>query len=178
MVHRTWPTGPSAQLSKAVTRLVTNHLRVAAAWRVSARPAARAARAVQCHASMKALIFDCDGVILESEDLHRRAYNATFRHFKVKCGETAAYSDSRLLRRRLGAPRVVGCQTRPHGLGHLSATPPLSQGRQGARDTALLVLGGSVPQDQDYVPNALLLLLPPGACLFLCRWAARPSGVG
>lgn len=78
-----------------------NHLRVAAARRVSARPAARAARAVQCHASMKALIFDCDGVILESEDLHRRAYNATFKHFKVKCGEAAAYGHSRLLRRRL-----------------------------------------------------------------------------
>lgn len=27
------------------------------------------------------------GVILESEDLHRRAYNATFDHFNVQCGE-------------------------------------------------------------------------------------------
>jgi len=35
---------------------------------------------------MKALVFDCDGVILESEDLHRRAYNATFENFGVKCG--------------------------------------------------------------------------------------------
>lgn len=26
------------------------------------------------------------GVILESEDLHRRAYNATFQHFNVQCG--------------------------------------------------------------------------------------------
>ncbi|KAH7422219.1 hypothetical protein KP509_13G097400 [Ceratopteris richardii] len=34
-------------------------------------------------ASLQALIFDCDGVILESEDLHRRAYNATFAHFNV-----------------------------------------------------------------------------------------------
>jgi hypothetical protein len=25
------------------------------------------------------------GVILESEDLHRRAYNATWEHFKVQC---------------------------------------------------------------------------------------------
>jgi phosphoglycolate phosphatase-like HAD superfamily hydrolase len=32
------------------------------------------------------VIFDCDGVILESEDLHRRAYNAAFEHFSVKCG--------------------------------------------------------------------------------------------
>lgn len=34
---------------------------------------------------MKCLIFDCDGVILESEDLHRRAYNAVFEHFHVQC---------------------------------------------------------------------------------------------
>lgn len=39
-----------------------------------------------CEASLDALIFDCDGVILESEDLHRRAYNLTFEHFNVKCG--------------------------------------------------------------------------------------------
>ncbi|KAL2612664.1 hypothetical protein R1flu_024356 [Riccia fluitans] len=38
-----------------------------------------------CKASLDALIFDCDGVILESEDLHRRAYNLTFKHFNVKC---------------------------------------------------------------------------------------------
>ncbi|KAL3701438.1 hypothetical protein R1sor_019460 [Riccia sorocarpa] len=38
-----------------------------------------------CKASLDALIFDCDGVILESEDLHRRAYNLTFEHFNVKC---------------------------------------------------------------------------------------------
>eukprot|EP00897_Mesotaenium_endlicherianum_P000567 jgi/Mesen1/10510/ME000083S10017 len=36
-------------------------------------------------AALDALIFDCDGVILESEDLHRRAYNATFEHFNVQC---------------------------------------------------------------------------------------------
>ena len=39
---------------------------------------------------IKALVFDCDGVILESEDLHRTAYNATFEHFGVRCpGEKA-----------------------------------------------------------------------------------------
>lgn len=32
-----------------------------------------------------ALIFDCDGVIVESEDIHRRAYNAAFEHFDVRC---------------------------------------------------------------------------------------------
>ncbi|EIE19257.1 HAD-like protein [Coccomyxa subellipsoidea C-169] len=34
---------------------------------------------------LKALIFDCDGVILLSEDLHRVAYNAAFEHFQIKC---------------------------------------------------------------------------------------------
>ncbi|XP_039053429.1 haloacid dehalogenase-like hydrolase domain-containing protein At4g39970 [Hibiscus syriacus] len=35
--------------------------------------------------SLQALIFDCDGVILESEHLHRQAYNDAFAHFNVCC---------------------------------------------------------------------------------------------
>ncbi|XP_021273605.1 haloacid dehalogenase-like hydrolase domain-containing protein At4g39970 [Herrania umbratica] len=35
--------------------------------------------------SLQALIFDCDGVILESEHLHRQAYNDAFYHFNVRC---------------------------------------------------------------------------------------------
>lgn len=50
------------------------------------RRARSRASAVVTHAALKALVFDCDGVILESEDLHRRAYNATFDHFNVVCG--------------------------------------------------------------------------------------------
>ncbi|GAQ84818.1 Haloacid dehalogenase-like hydrolase (HAD)-superfamily hydrolase subfamily IA [Klebsormidium nitens] len=38
-----------------------------------------------CCAALKALVFDCDGVILESEDLHREAYNAAFKEFDVRC---------------------------------------------------------------------------------------------
>ncbi|XP_010937415.3 haloacid dehalogenase-like hydrolase domain-containing protein At4g39970 [Elaeis guineensis] len=34
---------------------------------------------------LQALIFDCDGVILESEHLHRQAYNEAFAHFAVRC---------------------------------------------------------------------------------------------
>jgi hypothetical protein len=30
-----------------------------------------------------ALLFDCDGVILETEELHRLAYNEAFRHFHL-----------------------------------------------------------------------------------------------
>ncbi|XP_038881810.1 haloacid dehalogenase-like hydrolase domain-containing protein At4g39970 [Benincasa hispida] len=36
-------------------------------------------------AALQALIFDCDGVILESEHLHRQAYNDAFAHFDVRC---------------------------------------------------------------------------------------------
>ncbi|KAI4385250.1 hypothetical protein MLD38_003299 [Melastoma candidum] len=35
--------------------------------------------------ALKALIFDCGGVILESEHLHQQAYNDTFSDFNVKC---------------------------------------------------------------------------------------------
>ncbi|XP_007047904.2 PREDICTED: haloacid dehalogenase-like hydrolase domain-containing protein At4g39970 [Theobroma cacao] len=35
--------------------------------------------------SLQALILDCDGVILESEHLHRQAYNDAFSHFNVRC---------------------------------------------------------------------------------------------
>ncbi|KAF8747760.1 hypothetical protein HU200_013168 [Digitaria exilis] len=35
--------------------------------------------------SLDALIFDCDGVILESEHLHRQAYNDAFAHFGLRC---------------------------------------------------------------------------------------------
>ena len=34
-----------------------------------------------------ALLFDCDGVIIETEELHRLAYNAAFKEFKLKIGD-------------------------------------------------------------------------------------------
>ncbi|KAK3123723.1 hypothetical protein QOZ80_8AG0635100 [Eleusine coracana subsp. coracana] len=40
--------------------------------------------------SLDALIFDCDGVILESEHLHRQAYNDAFAHFGVRCALDSA----------------------------------------------------------------------------------------
>jgi len=33
-----------------------------------------------------ALLFDCDGVIIETEELHRLAYNAAFKEFKLQIG--------------------------------------------------------------------------------------------
>mmetsp|Transcript_22652 Transcript_22652/g.55892 ORF Transcript_22652/g.55892 Transcript_22652/m.55892 type:complete len:319 (+) Transcript_22652:221-1177(+) len=40
-----------------------------------------------------ALIFDCDGVIIESEGLHRDAYNAMFREFAIPYEWTPEYYD-------------------------------------------------------------------------------------
>ncbi|KAL3701432.1 hypothetical protein R1sor_019454 [Riccia sorocarpa] len=47
-----------------------------------------------CKASLDALTFDCDGVILESEDLHRPASNLTFEHFSVKSDSKLVDSDT------------------------------------------------------------------------------------
>ncbi|KAK4760963.1 hypothetical protein SAY87_005856 [Trapa incisa] len=51
--------------------------------RLICRPRPRASLSVSC--ALRALIFDCDGVILESEHLHRQAYNDAFAHFNVRC---------------------------------------------------------------------------------------------
>jgi hypothetical protein len=64
--------GPSRWLCRA-----RRHQRGAASC------AAAAARDATGGATLKALLWDCDGVILESEDLHRRAYNAVFKHYDV-----------------------------------------------------------------------------------------------
>ncbi|XP_006659518.2 haloacid dehalogenase-like hydrolase domain-containing protein At4g39970 [Oryza brachyantha] len=51
---------------------------------------ASAASSSSSATSLDALIFDCDGVILESEHLHRQAYNDAFAHFGVSCDPAAA----------------------------------------------------------------------------------------
>ncbi|CAL1377661.1 unnamed protein product [Linum trigynum] len=62
---------PTNQLSRAKTRYPF--------------PAGGKRLAVSANSALKALIFDCDGVILESEDLHRQAYNDAFAYFNVRC---------------------------------------------------------------------------------------------
>ena len=52
---------------------------------ISSRPFIPKATTSDQELPIDALIFDCDGVIVESEDIHRRAYNATFEHFDVRC---------------------------------------------------------------------------------------------
>lgn len=44
---------------------------------------AKKPNSVSVSCCFQALIFDCDGVILESEHLHRQAYNDAFAHFNV-----------------------------------------------------------------------------------------------
>mmetsp|Transcript_43382 Transcript_43382/g.169780 ORF Transcript_43382/g.169780 Transcript_43382/m.169780 type:complete len:286 (-) Transcript_43382:3320-4177(-) len=56
------------------------------------RAVSRQSALVCCKAS-QALIFDCDGVILESESLHRDAYNQVFREFDVEYEWTPEYYD-------------------------------------------------------------------------------------
>lgn len=41
------------------------------------------ASAYSAYSPRFALLFDCDGVILETEELHRLAYNDAFRHFEL-----------------------------------------------------------------------------------------------
>ncbi|KAF8411440.1 hypothetical protein HHK36_003989 [Tetracentron sinense] len=44
---------------------------------------------ISASSALQSLIFDCDGVILESEHLHRQAYNDAFLHFNVRSPSSA-----------------------------------------------------------------------------------------
>ena len=44
-----------------------------------------------------ALLFDCDGVILETEELHRRAYNTAFAEFNLTIDGVPVVWDVRTL---------------------------------------------------------------------------------
>ncbi|XP_010431980.1 PREDICTED: haloacid dehalogenase-like hydrolase domain-containing protein At4g39970 [Camelina sativa] len=65
------------------SRSVYSKTRVSPVSALSSSPPAR---------SLEALIFDCDGVILESENLHRQAYNDAFSHFDVRCPPSSSES--------------------------------------------------------------------------------------
>lgn len=72
---------PVGALLALAGAFVSPRLATQAARRVSASPRARAFAAASPE---WALLFDCDGVILESEALHREAYNAVFREFDAE----------------------------------------------------------------------------------------------
>ena len=85
------PAGVAARVvlrgSGAEQLMLAKHAAGAAGLSIGRRHLRRAALKASCAASngatLKALLWDCDGVILESEDLHRRAYNAVFKHYNV-----------------------------------------------------------------------------------------------
>ncbi|KAM7275309.1 hypothetical protein ACFE04_017175 [Oxalis oulophora] len=52
---------------------------------ITRRKPVRVSASSSSQSPLKALIFDCDGVILESEHLHQQAYNDAFAHFNVRC---------------------------------------------------------------------------------------------
>uniref|UniRef100_A0A0E0QKH2 Haloacid dehalogenase-like hydrolase domain-containing protein n=1 Tax=Oryza rufipogon TaxID=4529 RepID=A0A0E0QKH2_ORYRU len=79
---------PSAVLSPP-RRLATLRCLGYARRRAQARHVVACASAASA-GSLDALIFDCDGVILESEHLHRQAYNDAFAHFGVSCEPASA----------------------------------------------------------------------------------------
>ena len=58
------------------------------ALRLGAAPTVRAAATKNCAAQMGAnkgaLLFDCDGVLVETEELHRVAYNMAFDEFGLE----------------------------------------------------------------------------------------------
>ncbi|KAJ4950564.1 hypothetical protein NE237_027396 [Protea cynaroides] len=59
-------------------------------FRIRSRSSSNKSRSVTASSVLQALIFDCDGVILESEHLHREAYNDAFAHFNVRCPSSAS----------------------------------------------------------------------------------------
>ncbi|KAL6859064.1 hypothetical protein ACP4OV_018066 [Aristida adscensionis] len=77
--HRFGPRSPPRAIPIPAARLRLAPPRLVVAASASASPAPPSA------SSLDALIFDCDGVILESENLHRQAYNDAFAHFGVRC---------------------------------------------------------------------------------------------
>jgi len=90
----------AALCAPASCLLAARHSRASAGRQLRApKPRAEVCRScTRTSASLKALLFDCDGVILESEELHRRAYNAVFEHYAVTVGGaqtvwTEAYYD-------------------------------------------------------------------------------------
>ena len=173
-----------------------------AAVRGSARPPARV-RCQPVSASLKALLFDCDGVILErcespyagqrrgrrttglpaadrcrSEDLHRRAYNAVFKHYNVlvdgKVRDLVQHSSSRLRfllthpRHRLlsGVRSTMTCSRTRSAVGNrrCAGAPCLTNSVGGTVPT--------LPRLGECAPPHANPTVPAGTS---ARWAGRPA---
>ncbi|KAG2711936.1 hypothetical protein I3843_04G094200 [Carya illinoinensis] len=87
------PLSPSSFSSSAAANyLLPNSLHYATTLRLpTLRKSFTSEKRLSVSSSYKfqALVFDCDGVILESEHLHRQAYNDAFAHFNVRCPSSA-----------------------------------------------------------------------------------------
>lgn len=84
--------------------------------------------------TLKALVFDVDGTLAETEELHRRAFNDTFADYEFPWrwsrGSTASFSPS-------PAARSASCITSSATRAAIStASPPSSPRRTGARPGA------------------------------------------
>ncbi|PON90923.1 HAD-like domain containing protein [Trema orientale] len=74
-----WPLSHSKLRSRTSTKKKSLNL-----WRPLLVSASASASPSPCCSGPRALIFNCDGVILESEHLHRQAYNDAFAYFNVR----------------------------------------------------------------------------------------------
>ncbi|XP_051141533.1 haloacid dehalogenase-like hydrolase domain-containing protein At4g39970 isoform X2 [Andrographis paniculata] len=84
------PSNSPPSLLCSVPPLVTIFNKTHTTRTASCRPLLVSASASASSHSLQALIFDCDGVILESEHLHRQAYNDAFQHFSVRCPSSSS----------------------------------------------------------------------------------------
>ncbi|GER49617.1 haloacid dehalogenase-like hydrolase superfamily protein [Striga asiatica] len=85
----------SSRAAPSLFPLSRTHSTFSSSAAAASRAAAGKPAVVDVSASsraLQALIFDCDGVILESEHLHRQAYNDAFAHFNVRCPSSPSSS--------------------------------------------------------------------------------------
>ncbi|KAB1210198.1 hypothetical protein CJ030_MR6G024470 [Morella rubra] len=92
---------PTLSPSSSPNFLPPNPLRQVTTFRLNVRKSFTSGKPLSVSVSaaassdrLQALVFDCDGVILESEHLHRQAYNDAFAHFYIRCPSS---SESQLL---------------------------------------------------------------------------------
>ncbi|KAK8971491.1 hypothetical protein KSP40_PGU006983 [Platanthera guangdongensis] len=105
----------------ALLPLRLSHPSLTATPFATAAAAAGSSNTAATSSHLQALIFDCDGVILESEHLHRQAYNDAFAHFAIRCSISSPkplYWDSDFydeLQNRIGGgkPKMRWCYCFP-----------------------------------------------------------------
>ncbi|KAF6134067.1 hypothetical protein GIB67_005077 [Kingdonia uniflora] len=88
--HRSLKTSLTLSPQNFPNSLSYTHKPLSITTRKSSKPiSVSASNSPPSSSIIQALIFDCDGVILESEHLHRQAYNDAFAHFNVRCSSAS-----------------------------------------------------------------------------------------